>query len=612
MKKEGIMAKFAETSIPAVFHNRVEQFGDRAIVAYKKDGVYTDVSWKEMGLMVRNLGYFLINKGIKPGDKVCLFSPNRYEWWVADLAILSIGAINVPIYATNSAEESRYIIDNSDAVMCFTATKEHTDKIVSIKSKLPNMKDIISFDPLDKPAGGMLELSTALKEGAKNPQEAEFDKRIRDIKSAEMATIIYTSGTTGNPKGVMLSHNNFFANVQQLYNVDTELFKRADELTFLSFLPLAHSFERTVGYYTPMSYGMKVYFAEDFSKIVENFQEVHPTCIVSVPRLFEKIHAGILTKVSGAPPVKKAMFNWAMGIAAANLPYICNDKQPTGFFGFKYRLADKLIFSKLRTALGMDKLEFGFSGGGPLSVSDAEFFLGMGIKVVEGFGLTETAPVTNANSPRKIKPGTVGPAIKDTISKIGEGGELLIKGPQVMMGYYKNEEATKEVFTKDGFFRTGDIGEIDEDGYLKITGRIKDLIVTSGGKNISPQNIENSLKASNFIEQVAVIGDNRKYLSALVVPAFPELESWAKEQGVNFSSRADLIKDPKVNELYAKEIEANMKDYARVEQIRKFTLLDKEWSQETDELTPTLKLKRRVINQKYKDAIEQMYPASTD
>jgi long-chain acyl-CoA synthetase len=424
-----------------------------------------------------------------------------------------------------------------------------------------------------------------------------------------MATIIYTSGTTGNPKGVMLSHRNFFANVQQIYNVDPEIFARADELTFLSFLPLAHSFERTVGYYTPMTHGMKVYFAEDFAKIIENFQEVHPVCIVSVPRLFEKIHTGLLAKVATAPPLKKALFNWAMNVGRENLPNICNNREPSGWLGFKYRLADKLIFSKLKAALGMDKLEFGFSGGGPLSVADAEFFLGIGVKIIEGFGLTETTPVTNTNKRQKIKPGTVGVAVKDTIVKIGEGGELLIKGPQVMMGYYKNEAATKEVFTEDGFFKTGDIAEIDSDGYVKITGRIKDLIITSGGKNISPQNIENSLKTSKYIEQVAVIGDNRKYLSALVVPAFAELEGWAKENGVSFSSRKDLVNDPKVNELYQKEIDTYMKDYARVEQIRKFVLLETEWSQETDELTPTLKLKRRVINQKYKDIIETMYPA---
>ncbi len=604
------MGKFEEKSIPAVFHNRVDQFGERAICAYKnKSGAYEDISWNRMGEMVRNLGYFLMARGVKAGDKVALFSPNRWEWWVADLAILSVGAVNVPIYATNSAEESRYVIENSDSKMCFVATREHMAKIVEVRPKLPNLKEIIIFDELDKSVDGVVRFTDALKEGASKADAKEFDDRINNIKAQDLATLIYTSGTTGPPKGVMLSHNNFFANVQQIYNVDPELFKRADELTFLSFLPLAHSFERTCGYYTPMSFGMKVYFAEDFAKILDNFQEVRPVCVVSVPRLYEKIHAGILAKVSGAPPVKKALFNWAMGIAAQNLPYICNDRPKTGFFAFKYNLADRIIFSKLRAALGMDKMEFAFSGGGPLSVSDAEFFLGMGIKVIEGFGLTETTPVTNTNKRQKIKPGTVGIAVKDTTVKIGEGGEVLIKGPQVMMGYYKNPEATKEAFTEDGFFRTGDIGEIDKDGYLKITGRIKDLIVTSGGKNISPQNIENSLKASKYVEQVAVIGDNRKYLSALIVPAFAELEAWAKNSGVQFTNRRELVDDPKVKDLYTREIEEHMKDYARVEQIRKFAVLDKEWSQETDELTPTLKLKRRVINQKYNPVIEGMYPA---
>jgi long-chain acyl-CoA synthetase len=603
------MPKFDEKSIPAVFQNRAQDFSEKAIVAYKDlTATWVDISWKKLNEMVRNLGYFLLGRGVQPGDKIALFSPNRYEWWVADLAILSVGAVNVPIYATNSSEESRYILDNSDSRLCFVATKDHMNKILAVKSKLPNLKEIIIFDSLEKPIDGVIELKDAMAEGASDKKEKDFDERIKGIQAKDLATIIYTSGTTGPPKGVMLSHNNFFSNVKQIYNVDPEVFKRSNELTFLSFLPLAHSFERTCGYYTPMSFGMKVYFAEDFSKIVENFQEVRPVCIVSVPRLYEKIHSGILAKASNAPPIKKALFNWAMDVAAQNLPYICNEKPRSGWFAFKYNLANKLVLSKLKSALGMDKLEFAFSGGGPLSVSDAEFFLGMDIKVLEGFGLTETTPVTNANKRSKIKPGTVGPSVMDTIVKIGEGGELLIKGPQVMMGYYKNEEATKEAFTSEGFFRTGDIAVIDSDGYVKITGRLKDIIVTSGGKNISPQNIENSLKSSRFIEQVAIIGDNRKYLSALIVPAFKELEFWAKDNNIDYSEHSALVKDPKINALIAKEIEALMKDYARVEQIRKFAILDKEWSQDTDELTPTLKLKRRVINQKFKDLIESMYP----
>jgi long-chain acyl-CoA synthetase len=584
----------------------VQELGEKACVAYKNaQGVYTDISWRQMDEMVRKVGYFLLSRGIKPGDKIALFSPNRYEWWVTDLAILSIGAVNVPIYATNSAVEAKYIIENSDSVICFTGEKEHLDKVMEVRDKLPGLREIIVFDDLKSSVEGVIDLKEAMKQGSAFDGKAGFEERLKGINPDDMATIIYTSGTTGDPKGVMLSHNNFISNVNQLYSVDPELFK--EEHTLLSFLPLSHSFERTVGYYSALNAGKKVCFAEDFSKILQNLQEVRPTLIVSVPRLYEKIHAGILAKVSEAPPVKKALFNWAMSLAKKNLPYICRDKPRKGLFALQYALADKIIFSKLKAALGMDRLRFALSGGGPLSVSDAEFFLGMGIKVCEGFGLTETSPVTHGNRPDFIKPGTVGPALKDTLVKIGEGGEVLIKGPQVMMGYYKNEAATKEVMTEDGFFRTGDIGEIDSDGYLKITGRIKDLIVTSGGKNISPQNIENSLKTSIYIEQVAVIGDNRKYLSALIVPAFAELENWAKNNGISFASRRELLEHPEVQKLFAGEIQENTKHYARVEQIRKFKLLDAEWSQQTDELTPTLKVKRRVIDKKYAREIESMY-----
>jgi len=590
----------------AIFQNRVQELGDKACVAYKNaQGVYTDISWRQMNEMVRKVGYYLLSKGIKPGDKVALFSPNRYEWWVVDLAILSIGAANVPIYATNSAHEARYIIINSDAVMCFVGEREHLEKVLQVRGDIPNLREVVIFDDLESPAEGVLNLKKVMEAGGGYDGKAEFDARIRDIKPSDLATIIYTSGTTGDPKGVMLSHSNIISNVNQLYSVDPELFK--EEHTLLSFLPLSHSFERTVGYYSALNAGKKVCFAEDFSKILQNMQEVRPTLIVSVPRLYEKIHAGILAKVSQAPPVKKALFNWAMSLARKNLPYICNDRPRKGLFAIQYALADKIIFSKLKAALGMDRLRFALSGGGPLSVSDAEFFLGMGIKVCEGFGLTETSPVTHGNKPDHIKPGTVGPALKDTLVKIGEGGEVLIKGPQVMMGYYKNEEATKEVFTEDGYFRTGDIGEIDSEGYLKITGRIKDIIVTSGGKNISPQNIENSLKTSPFIEQVAVIGDNRKYLSALIVPAFEELESWAKNNGISYNSRKELLEHPEVKKLFESEIKEYTQYFARVEQIRKFTLLDTEWSQQTDELTPTLKVKRRVISAKYAREIESMY-----
>jgi len=603
----GNVAQFQETSMGAIFQNRVQQHGDKTLVIYKSaSGKWEEISWNKLNTMVLALGMFLIKRGIQPGDKVALFSPNRYEWWVADLAIISVGAINVPIYATNSAEESRYIIDDSDSKMCFVGTREHMAKILQVKNKLLNLGEIIIFDEPDKPETGVMTLKEAFQEGRAAANREEFDKRLKPISMEDVATIIYTSGTTGHPKGVMLTHNNFVSNVNQINAVDPEFL--ADDHTFLSFLPLAHSLERTVGYYAPIFLGKKVAFAESTEKLLENFQDIRPTMLVSVPRIYEKVHAGILTKLAGAPPIKKALFSWAMGLARENLPYVCNNKERTGWFAFKYNLADKLIFSKLKTALGMDRLKGAVSGGGPLSVSDAEFFLGMGIVITEGYGLTETTPVTNSNKPKKIKPGTVGPALKDTIIKIGEGGEILIKGPQVMKGYYKNEEATQEVFTPDGFFRTGDIGEIDSDGFMKITGRIKDIIVTSGGKNISPQNIENSLVTSAFIEQVAVIGDNRKYLSALIVPSFANLEGWAKEKNITFSDRQDLINNPEVIKLFEQQIEEQMKDYARVEQIRKFILMDKEWSQDSGELTPTMKLKRSIIRKKYEKEIESMYP----
>ena len=601
------MAQLNENSMGAIFQNRVQQYGDKTLVIYKNMlGKWEEISWTKLNEMVKDLSLFLIKRGVQPGDKVALFSPNRYEWWVADLAIISVGAVNVPIYATNSPEESRYIIDNSDAKKCFVGTKEHMEKILKVKEKLPNLGEIIIFDDLDKPVAGVMTLAGALMEGKATTNKDEFDKRLKPINIEDVATIIYTSGTTGNPKGVMLTHKNFVSNMNQAQAVDPDFL--SGDHTFLSFLPLAHVLERTVGYYIPVFLGHKVAFAESMEKLLENFQDIRPTFLVSVPRIYEKIHSGITAKVATAPPIKKALFNWAMGLARENLPYICNNRERTGWFAFKYNLADKIIFSKLKVALGMDKLHCALSGGGPLSVSDAEFFLGMGIKVLEGFGLTETTPLTNGNKPKKIKPGTVGPAVKDTIIKIGEGGEILIKGPQVMKGYYKNEAATKEAFTSDGFFRTGDIGEIDSDGYMKITGRIKDIIVTSGGKNISPQNIENTLITSAFIEQVAVIGDNRKYLSALIVPSFATLESWAKDKNIAFSNRQELIKNSEVTKLFEHEIEVQMKDYARVEQIRKFVLLDKEWSQDTGEMTPTMKLKRKVIYQMYAKEIESLYP----
>ncbi len=597
------------TTIPVVFKEQVAKYSDRACVAYRdnKLGKYVDISWNEMNRMARQLGCYLLSAGVKKGDRVALFSQNRPEWWVADLAILSVGAINVPIYATNSAEESRYILINSGAKICIAGSKDHMEKILEARKKVPGFKTTIVIDTVKAPNKSVITFNEALKKGAAYKNQGELDRRIKAIKAQDLATIIYTSGTTGDPKGVMLTHDNFVSDARQINN---DFSKYIDDThVLLSFLPLSHSLERTAGYYFPLFAGCKVAFAEDFAKVVDNMKEVRPTFIISVPRLYEKIHSVILSRLPEASKVKQFMFKLAVATAKKNLPYVCTDTPLPALLGLRVKLFDKLVFSKFREGLGMERMEFAVSGGAPLSVSDAEFFIGMGIKILEGFGLTETTPVTNVNPPWKIKPGTVGPVLSETKVRISDEGELLIKGPQVMKGYYKNPKATKEVFTRDGWFRTGDLARIDDDGYVAITGRIKDIIVTAGGKNISPQNIESSLKGSKYIEQVAIIGDRRKYLSALIIPSFENVQKWAKSRGLTFSTSNDMVNSKEVHDLIQGEITREMKSYARVEQIRKFSLLDTEWTQDTGEITPSLKVKRKVVEEKYKNAIEDMYPA---
>lgn len=592
-------------TVPDLFRSKVKELGDRPCVAYKKGDAYHDITWNGMYTMIRRVASYLISIGIEKGDKVALFSDNRYEWWVIDQAVLAIGAIDVPIYATNSAAEAEYILRDSEAKVCFTGSEEHRDRVLQVMEGLPGLNQILIFDEPLRKVEGVRTLNEILMEAEKDMRDDEIDARIDAIDPEDLATYIYTSGTTGDPKGVMLSHHNFVSNVKQ----GTAAFEGyiTPEDTLISFLPLSHSFERTVGYYLAAYNGAKVAFAESFQTILDDFKLVRPTIMISVPRLFEKIHAGIISQVNDAPATKKFIFNWSMKQAKKNVPYECTGMERKGLLKFTYSVADSLVFSKLKVALGLDRLRFSISGGGPLSVSDGEFFIGMGLKVYEGYGLTETTPVTNVNRPELIKTGTVGPALKDTEIRISDEGEIQIKGPQVMKGYYKRPQDTAEVMTDDCWFKTGDIGMIDEDGYLAITGRIKDIIVTAGGKNISPQNIENSIKASPFVEQIAIIGDKRKYLSALVVPNIEELKKWAAKNGIETNSTDELLKNNQVNELIQKEIADNTTQFARVEQIRRFTLLEAEWSQETGELTPKQSVKRRVIESKYATHIDAMY-----
>jgi long-chain acyl-CoA synthetase len=355
-----------ETTIPQIFKNRTAELGEKAIVAYKKDGKYTDISWNEMSSMVKKLGCYLISIGVKKEDKVAIFSPNRYEWWVADLAILSIGAINVPIYATNSAEEAHYVIEHSESNVCLVGTEDHLERVLKVRKKLPMLKDIIMFDKPAKKRPGIITFQEACEKGDQYKNKSLFDQKVNEVKPKDVATIIYTSGTTGNPKGVMLTQSNFVSNVNQVMNDFSDTLSRDDVL--LSFLPLSHSLERTSGYYMPMSFGGKVAFAEDFATIQQNLVEIKPTIIISVPRLYEKVHAGILSKLTTAPAIKKALVNWALRVAEKNLPYVCEAKERKGFFAFQFNLADKLVFSKLKAALGLENEICRFRRRAPLGI----------------------------------------------------------------------------------------------------------------------------------------------------------------------------------------------------------------------------------------------------
>ena len=594
--------------LPVMFKERVEKSGNRVSLKYKRNGVYTDITWNELNDMVHKLSFYLMDLGVKKGDRVALFAENRYEWWMADMAVLSIGAISVPIYATNSPEEAHYIISNSESVICFVSTEDILNRVLKVKKQLPKLKKIVIFDSYDQTKAGVTPLSTALKEGAKSKNTAKtIDARLKTLKPNDMASIVYTSGTTGQPKGVMLSHDNFYSQVEILFGRE---FKGIilEEDVFLSFLPLSHVLERMAGYYGPIFSGSITAFADSVQTLLEDMKVIRPTILLSVPRIYEKLRAGILAKVADSSPIAKLFFKFAFSTAKKNLPYSCVGKQRKGLFAKRYNIANKVVFSKLKDGLGLDHLKIAVSGGGPLSISDAEFFIGMEIQILEGYGLTETSPVTHLNRFKNSKPGSVGHILPDTEMKLSDDGEILLKGRQLMLGYYKNPKGTSEVMTKDGFLRSGDIGRVDETGRLTITGRVKDIIITAGGKNISPQNIENSLKNSRFIEQAAVIGDRRKYLSALIVPNFDELGKWAKKNEIKFNSNRELIGDLKVNSMIGEEILKNMKHYARVEQIRNFKMLDADWSQETGELTPSLKVKRKVVEAKYAVEIESMYP----
>jgi len=593
-------AKKFKKNIIDVFFLKAEARPDHKMVLYKHEGRYKSFSRREMKEKVESLAKYLISKGINKGDRISVFSFNRYEWWVADLAALSIGAVHVPIYPTNSAEEALYAIKHSSVKMCFVGSSDQYEKIVSIKKKAPSLKEIISFDEIKKCPSFELVLS----KGMKLKKDAELLKRRSAIKDKDLCSIIYTSGTTGNPKGVMLSYENFYSDLTQVAAVfEKEI---SENEIFMSFLPLSHALERTAAFYTPIFYGCIVAFSSDIRNVIADTKLVFPDVLNSVPRLYEKIHSGILEQIRGYGIIKRSVVAVCLKAGSLRIPSICEGVPLSGVKKMLVKVADKIVLSRIKNELGFSKVKIAISGGAALSVNDMNFFLSLGINLYEGYGLTECAPILTVNKPGKIKRGTAGCAMSETEIAISDEGEILAKGDQIMMGYYKNPKATKEVFDKNGFFKTGDLGYLDKDGYLKITGRIKDIIVTAGGKNVSPQNIEAAARKSKYVEQLAVIGDKRKFLSAIIVVNPAEIKKLASAMDIRKDLNAALA-DESINKAVLEDIEKMLKSFSRVEQIRRIALIADEWSQATGELTGTLKIKRKAVEEKYSSLIDSMY-----
>ncbi len=561
----------------------------------KYDGFWKSISTKDFVEQANAISRGFIRLGIKPNDKIAVISSsNRTEWNILDIGILQIGAQNVPIYPTIASEDYEYIINHSESIYCFVSDIEVLEKLNSIKNNT-KLKNIYTFDAVLNEN----HWTDVLKLGEDISNQNEVDTRKAAVKPSDLATLIYTSGTTGKPKGVMLSHNNLVSNV-----LDSEKRVPFDygKSKALSFLPVCHVFERMI-LYLYMYCGVEVYFAESIDKMSDNLKEVCPTVMTAVPRLYEKVYDKIVAKGTELTGIKKTLFFWALNLGLKFEPYGKNG----WWYEFQLKIARKLIFSKWKESLG-GKLELMVSGSAALQTRLTRIFAAAGLPIMEGYGLTETSPVISVNDMRNggFRVGSVGKIINNVEVKIAEDGEILVKGPNVMLGYYKDTEKTAEVMTGD-YFHTGDIGEFDADGFLKITDRKKEMFKTSGGKYVAPALIENQFKQSRFIEQIMVIGEGEKMPAALIQLNLDFVKDWAKIHKVSFKDTNDLVLNPQLLERIQDEINKANRHFGNWEQIKKFEITPDIWSIEAGHLTPTMKLKRKVIKEKYANLIEKIY-----
>ena len=595
-------------SIPQMLRINAQRHSDRPAISYKKEGSFTSLSYTQFYTRVLMAARGLRRAGMLPGDRVAIFSENRAGWAISDLGIQAARGISVPIYATNTGNQAAYVINHCSAKIVFISTRLQYEKLLAVHDQIPQVELVISFERFlgDRklPVYTLFQLSEI-----SHPLSGDEQKQIEsDIDSAtpdELATIIYTSGTTGDPKGVMLTQNNLLFDawygLKHLGGTDSKE-------TFLSFLPLSHVLERTAGYTAALMTGSHIAFAESVDKVVENIAEIRPTAMVSVPRLFEKIHSRIYENVHHSSALKRKLFHHAVEVGREYVQKRYIRKEPVGLLGTRYRFFDKLVFSKIRAKFG-GRLRFFISGGAPLDKSINEFMWIIGIPVFEGYGLTETSPAITLNNRDQIRFGSVGTLLPFTEVKLAEDGELLIRGPQLMRGYYLNDQGTADTM-ENGWLKTGDIAHIDAEGFVYIVDRKKEIIVTAGGKNIAPQPLENELKLDKYISQAFVFGDAKPYLVALLTPNLERLIELAQHEKVNYLALEELVANQRVLQLFRERIDHFNRHQPSYQTIKKFALLARDFSIEGGELTPTLKLKRKAIYSIHKERIDQLYLAN--
>ena len=594
------------TTLNDLFNSSVEARPDSELLRFKKDGEWRSLSYREVARRVRNLALGLHDLGIRSGDKLAIWSENRPEWNIADLAVLAIDAVDVPVYATQARTQIEYILADSTTRAIFVSSSFLEEALI-LKESLPGLEFVIGFDGerIGEGISGVFSLEGLQERGHRlDDKEPDLYESLAQAAAPDdLATLLYTSGTTGDPKGVMLTHRNLTRAALNTYRW-LGLDGRSEEVA-LSYLPFTHIFERDVWYLYAYA-GIVVAYAESIEAVAKNLCEVRPTVMTSVPRMFEKIYNKIVERgvTTGFP--RKQIFLWSLGVGRRWAERRNRGARIGLWLGLEHRIADMLVFKKWRQAVG-GNIRWFISGGAPLAPEIAYLFDAAGLTILQGYGLTETSPSISCNTEERNRIGTVGPIIENVFVKFAEDGEILVKGETVMKGYYNRQSANEEAFTPDGWFRTGDIGNLDADGFLVITDRKKELIKTSGGKYIAPQHVESLVKASRFVSQVVVVGNARKFAAALIVPNMELVKSYAQLKGIGYDSEGELLENPRILDLFRRQLDKSTPELARYEKIKKVALLAHEMTAESGELTPTLKPRRKVIEEKYAKTIERLY-----